>query len=339
MKIENKSSQPAFGNNRPKWLQLTIKAAIILLVVYFVLGISFAIAIYGFHQENKLPKIVYSFYSYPAAWVNFRPITVDELLKQVSFIKHFSQQTEQPLPDEKELTDQMLNQLIDTELLRQQANRYGIKVSNKEVDETFDQMAEQNNGVDEVKKILSEMYGMNEKDFKKLIKDQLMVEKIQKDLFTQVSAKHILIKDEGQANEVLDKLKNNEKSFEDLAKEFSEDTGSKDNGGDLGWFGRGMMVPQFEEVAFSIEPGETKEELVKTDFGFHIIRVEEKKGKIDQSFTEWFQEVKENSKIYIWYNQPIIKWFKNVAKEKPESQIEFEQVEDQPQELEEQQEE
>ena len=76
--------------------------------------------------------------------------------------------------------------------------------------------------------------------------------------------------------------------FEDLAKEYSTD-GSAEQGGDLGWFGPGKMVPEFEEAAYALEVNEISEP-VQSQFGFHIIKVTEKKEK------EPFEDVKEDMK-------------------------------------------
>jgi peptidyl-prolyl cis-trans isomerase D len=73
--------------------------------------------------------------------------------------------------------------------------------------------------------------------------------------------------------------------FAVLAGELSEDPGSKQNGGDLGFFRRGQMVKPFEEVAFSIEPG-TLSDVVRTDFGFHVIQVEERREAESRTFEE-----------------------------------------------------
>ena len=78
--------------------------------------------------------------------------------------------------------------------------------------------------------------------------------------------------------------------FATVASELSEDPGSQARGGDLGFFGRGQMVPEFEETAFTLEPG-TLSELVQTDYGFHLIEVQEKKAAVNRSFEEAREEL------------------------------------------------
>ena len=100
----------------------------------------------------------------------------------------------------------------------------------------------------------------------------------------QVRASHILLKTEGkdeaavraQAEQVLAEVRAGG-DFAALATKYSEDDGSKANGGDLDFFGRGRMVPEFEQVAFSLQPGAVSD-LVKTQYGFHIIKVVEKRA-------------------------------------------------------------
>jgi hypothetical protein len=83
-------------------------------------------------------------------------------------------------------------------------------------------------------------------------------------------------KQKEKAQGLLDRVKKGE-NFEKIASEFSDDPGSKVNGGDLGWFGKGRMDPAFEAAAFALQKGQTSGELVKSRFGYHIIRVEDRR--------------------------------------------------------------
>jgi peptidyl-prolyl cis-trans isomerase D len=116
----------------------------------------------------------------------------------------------------------------------------------------------------------------------------------------RVHAEHILFMTVGKttdaeveevrkkAEDVLKQVKKGGK-FEDLAKKYSEDPGSKDKGGDLSWITQGQTVPEFEKTAFTLSPGQVSD-LVKTQYGFHIIKVLEK----ETAHTKPFEEVKDS---------------------------------------------
>jgi len=91
----------------------------------------------------------------------------------------------------------------------------------------------------------------------------------------QVHVRHILVGTEAEARFVLARLNRGEK-FQDLAKTLSKDPGSREQSGDLGFIGRGQLVPEFERVAFTLQPGQVSD-VVKTQFGFHIIQMIERK--------------------------------------------------------------
>jgi peptidyl-prolyl cis-trans isomerase C len=87
----------------------------------------------------------------------------------------------------------------------------------------------------------------------------------------KIKCSHILVKKQSEAMEILERLKKGE-SFANLARELSIDKGSGKRGGDLGSFGRGMMVKPFEDAAFKLKKGETSPEPIKSEFGYHIIK-------------------------------------------------------------------
>lgn len=131
----------------------------------------------------------------------------------------------------------------------------------------------------------------------------------------QMHVKHILLQDEAEARLVLARLRRGEK-FEDLARQYSQDPGSKDQGGDLGFVSRGQVVPEFEQVAFTLQPKQVSD-IVKTQFGYHLIQLVERRApqsanlaevreqiraqligrKQETAFQEWLKQVKGQAKI------------------------------------------
>jgi peptidyl-prolyl cis-trans isomerase D len=124
----------------------------------------------------------------------------------------------------------------------------------------------------------------------------------------RVHAEHILFMTVGKTDAEVDEIKKKADDvlkqakkggkFDELAKKYSEDPGSKDKGGDLGWLVQGQTVPEFEKAAFSLQPG-TISDLVKTQYGFHIIKVLEK----ETAHTKPFEEVKDSIRTPLTLNK------------------------------------
>ena len=223
--------------------------------------------------------------------------------------------------------DIMLDQMIDIEAVTQQAKKDGLAPSKEEVDKAFDELKKNIDADEAYKKALQEkgiddtyLRQQQEQDltiqnykenFDKNVKitDEEMQKyynEHKKDYYKdEVKASHILIStvdDNGKelseakkkeakkkAEEVLKKAKSGEE-FSELAKEYSDDKGSAENGGDLGYFTKGQMVQPFEEAAFSLKPGEISG-IVESEYGYHIIKVYD---KIDEQLP--FNDVKDEIK-------------------------------------------
>ncbi|MFM9859436.1 peptidylprolyl isomerase [Pseudoxanthobacter sp. M-2] len=101
----------------------------------------------------------------------------------------------------------------------------------------------------------------------------------------EVRARHILVETEDEAKAIIADLKGGG-DFAKIAGEKSKDPGSAAQGGDLGYFSRGQMVPSFEEAAFTLEVGSITETPVKSDFGFHVIQVEDKRKQAPPAYDQ-----------------------------------------------------
>lgn len=118
----------------------------------------------------------------------------------------------------------------------------------------------------------------------------------------RIKARHILVEDEETANEVKQKLDDGG-NFEELATEYSKDPGSAANGGDLGWFGQGQMVAEFEEAAYALDVDEISAP-VQSQHGFHVIQVTEKEEK--KSFDEMKEDMEHDLKVAKLQQDPTI---------------------------------
>lgn len=108
----------------------------------------------------------------------------------------------------------------------------------------------------------------------------------------EVRARHILVADEAEAKRILDQVQKGA-NFEELAKEKSTDPTAKTGGGDLGFFKKGDMLPEFAAAAFALKPGEVSPAPIKTRFGWHIIKLEERRTAPPPPFEQVRDEVRQ----------------------------------------------
>jgi len=230
----------------------------------------------------------------------------------------------------EDLRDNIINKLITESLIEKEMEETGLLISDEEIQENIDKYKDSLGGEESYQDFISNNK-LTEDYFKENIRKTLLLEKHKeyvKDNFNiddgealkyfnenkedlvEIKASHILFSNEDDAKRVkadLDKGGN----FEEIAKKESLDSVSAINGGDLGYFSRGNMIPEFEDKAFSLNVGEISN-VLKTEVGYHIILVKDKKLDFkdlkdktikmlkEQKYLEYLEDLRENANITIY---------------------------------------
>jgi parvulin-like peptidyl-prolyl isomerase len=289
-------------------IRKNMKIILIVVIASFIVSVFYGLGQYSRSSGSKRQ-------TYYIAEVNKSGITSDQL--QNAFLNAISQYDNATLSSLDQSTivsfkKNILGQLIDYELLYQQAQKEKVKISNDEINLEIDKIKDNFSSPEEFDAALN-ANNLTLVQIKENIKRQLMINKVLEETKSQVSitddelldyynknqesffepeqvhARHILVKTEEEANTLLQQLKEGIIDFSELAKEKSTDS-SASSGGDLGFFARGQMVKEFEDAAFSLKPGEISG-VVQTQFGYHIIKCEEKKEEYSPTFEEAKEKV------------------------------------------------
>lgn len=227
--------------------------------------------------------------------------------------------------------NQVLEAMIAETIVELEAEKLDIEITQEEIDEEFAELEEYYGGEDELNNAISSS-GMTMEDLEEQIVRNLQIQKLVEPYIDvtdeevesyyeanigslgtpeQVRARHILVETEEEADDIYEELMDGG-DFEELAREHSTD-GSAEEGGDLGTFGRGQMVPEFEEAAFSMDVDEISEP-VESQFGFHIIKVEEKIEAVEPEFADVEDDIRSqlfDQQISAAYND----WFAEKSEE------------------------
>lgn len=279
----------------PKWQSISKMVMFAIIAVYLIGAVIFGIRLYKQNRFEK-PDLFASFiYPFPVANSGRGLVFDHQLQLWVSSSKTFATQNSMDAP--ADLGKTIVKELNDYNMVSQESDRLGVKISNKEINEKFDLTIEGIGTKEQAGTFLKQMYGLSMNQFKRLITPMILVEKFKGEKFTQAKVRHILIADENKAKEIDQKAKNGD-NFADLAKQNSEDQSSKDNGGliaDGQFLSRDSgLVPEFSDAMMKLKVGEISDP-IKSQYGYHIIKVEERKGSIDMTYDAWLAGLR---KIY-----------------------------------------
>lgn len=270
-------------------------------------------------------------------------ITKEEIDKRIKEIEKSQQLDKVPkeLAEQirKNIKDQAIESLVREKLLFSGAKNEGIVITNKDIKERLDQYKKMFSTEEEFEELLKAQ-GQTETSLKEVIKNQLLIEKLKEKLSRgkikiteadikkyyeenkeefvvpdQVRARHIVVDKLEKAKEILAELKKGI-SFESLVQKHTVDNLTKSRGGELGWFSREMIfanTPQFDEAVFKLKINGISEPL-KTDLGYHIVQVLEKKAKEQKSFEE-SKQIIQNMLVDQKAQEILEAWLEKLVKE------------------------
>ncbi len=253
-----------------------------------------------------------------AAMVNGEPITMADYQRELARYEASLPQSnlDPSTPEGQEALAKarawVLDRMIEQRLIIQAAAEEGITVTDEEVDASIQSLISEI-GEEAFRQHLADQ-GMSEEEFRESLRREMiasrMLDKVAQSVPThgpEVRARHILVATQEEAEQILQQL-NAGADFAALAQQYSLDESTKDRGGDLGFFPRGTLtLPEVEEVAFSLQPGQISD-VIQSPWGYHIVQVVDRKDDAeydpvslrilrDKTIQSWLQGLWDKAEI------------------------------------------
>jgi parvulin-like peptidyl-prolyl isomerase len=308
-----------------RWRVVVAAAAVVVVAAGVVVAVRWA----------RRPPVV-------AATVNGEPIytaEVDRYVREIGarFGVDFSKG--EAARQRAQVARSVLDQLIERTLILQEARRTGRLASDAEVEERLRQIAQAFPSAQEFERALQQQ-GISRAELRERVRFELTVRRLLGEVKVpavseqearayfeahragfdepeRVRVRHILLRTEAEARVVVARLRAGE-PFDRLARELSQDPGSRDRGGDLGLVAPGQTVPEFERAAFALRPGQVSDP-VQTSFGYHVIQVTERlpakkatweaarpqvvelvrENKRREAFEAWVKDLRQRAKVVV----------------------------------------
>jgi parvulin-like peptidyl-prolyl isomerase len=293
-----------------KDMAIKVGAVVLALVALFVL--AFGVLIYGYRSESRAVELVSAVIPYPVQRVNSSFVLYNDYLFEVDANKRAYQNNAklngQPAVDftkaegKKMLTEihkHALDKLKSDAVVAQLARQKKVTVSEKEVNDLVNDLYSRYGGKETLMKTLKQIYSWDLADLRRVVRKQLLAQKLQEKVTTDPATEAIA---KAKAQDVLGKIKQGG-DFAAIAKQYSQASDAS-AGGELGSFTRGQLPDELQKAVDALQPGQVSD-LVKTKYGFEIIKVTEKSGDTAKAshilietvdYDQYFQEQLDKAK-------------------------------------------
>jgi foldase protein PrsA len=272
----------------------------------------------------------------------------DEIMDQAK-AQYSSQEGAPPFPEEgtaeyNQLKASIVNYLVQNAIVEQNAEKLDVTVTEEDVDTRYTEIEAQVGSKKKLEELLKEQ-NVTEEQLREQIADQMLLDAVRQKVYEDVAIsdaqakeyfenpenkgqfeqaetrdmRHILTETKAEATKAYSELESDpdsDKVWENVAKKYSTDPGTKDSGGALGSWPAGRMVPEFDEIAFALEVDELSEP-VKSPFGWHVIQV----TKVTPGSNQTFDQAKELIKQTLLYQEQATAWDTWLEKATEEAEV------------------
>ncbi|OGH84910.1 MAG: hypothetical protein A2493_00565 [Candidatus Magasanikbacteria bacterium RIFOXYC12_FULL_33_11] len=286
--MASKSTKPV-NQRKTSPLVLGLGGFAVALVVGFLIFYGVSVA-----QVKNMSRSSFTFKSaaflhLPVASINGKKVLYTDYIDNIQAMEKFYETdiNGEVAPTEDEKSDFILSRLLINNLVADVADDMGVKITKEDIDKiATEQIVAGFPSKEDAEKEIMDRYGWTLAEFLDKIVyptelEKKLSEKYKIENPTNNTDDEVV---RTQALEILKQIQDGV-DFAEMAQQYGSD-GTATEGGDLGWFGRGMMVPEFEEVVFSLDKGELYSDVVKTQYGYHILQVTDKRTTTDEDANE-----------------------------------------------------
>lgn len=247
------------------------------LVIFLTLGSYLAgyVCIFNLKRDNSFTRTIAKVFPYSVVEVNRGGVSYTDYYTRMDIQKHYYEKQGKSVPEN--LKTSVLTQLTSEELAKQEAKKLKVEVTSKETTDLYTKKAEANGGEEKFAQTIKDLYGISTSDYKNIfLYQEVLEEKLSNKL--KESGNYLATEDEANkklAEKTLEEIKAGA-SFEEKAIALSQDKVSATKGGDLGTLEKASVVKEVEDAAFSLLPGALYDGVVKSVYGYHLIKLVEK---------------------------------------------------------------